>query len=111
MVHTVLHERGHQVHCAFDGESGVRIIDSGLEPSVVLLDRSLPGWPLSTTLHEMRQRLGSTPVLLFTGQVVTDEERQGVEEVLTKPLSTDELVFAVERWLPLDPPLDKNKAR
>jgi PAS domain S-box-containing protein len=99
---SLLRTRGHEVHTADDGEMAVQILDAGLAPNLVLLDRSLPGWPVLTTLHEIRKRVGATPVLLFTGQAPTDEERRSVQAVLTKPLSTDELLHSVERWLPVD---------
>jgi PAS domain S-box-containing protein len=96
----LLRARGHDVHTADDGEMAVEILDAGLTPDLVLLDRSLPGWSVATTLQEIRRRIGSTPVLLFTGQAPTAEERISVQGVLTKPLSTDELLHSVERWLP-----------
>jgi CheY-like chemotaxis protein len=80
----------------------VQLLDAGLAPDLVLLDRSLPGWSVTTTLHEIRKRVGATPILLFTGQAPTDEERRSVQGVLTKPLSTDELLHSVERWLPVE---------
>jgi CheY-like chemotaxis protein len=100
VVRTVLGARGHDVHAVEDGETAVAALEAGFVPNVVLLDRSVPGWSMTTTLREIGKRAGSAPVLLFTGQAVTDDERRMVRDVLTKPLSTEELVLSVERWLP-----------
>jgi PAS domain S-box-containing protein len=100
VTRSVLGARGHDMQAAEDGESAIRILDAGFAPDVVLLDRSLPGWSPAKTLDEIVQRVGSVPVLLFTGQTVTDDERRSVRGVLVKPLSTEELVSSVERWLP-----------
>jgi two-component system cell cycle sensor histidine kinase/response regulator CckA len=100
VAYSLLRARGHEVRTADDGEMAVQILDSGFVPNLVLLDRSLPGWSAATTLLELRKRVGPTPVLLFTGRAPTDEERKEVQGVLTKPLSTDELLHSVERWLP-----------
>jgi hypothetical protein len=103
VVRTVLGARGHEVHAVPDGEAAVAALEAGFLPNLVLLDRSVPGWSMTTTLQEIGMRAGSAPVLLFTGQAVTDDERRLVRDVLTKPLSTEELVVSVERWLPKQP--------
>lgn len=99
VVEVVLKERGHEVHLAADGISAVKAIDAGLVPDLILLDRSLPGWPVSVTLHELRRRTEGVPILFFTGQPVPTDECSQVEDVLYKPLSTDDLVRSVEQWL------------
>lgn len=101
VARVVLGERGHDVYVAEDGERAVAALDGGLVPDLVLLDRSLPGWPVKLTLGEIRKRVGATPVLFFTGQDVTKEDREDVQDVLYKPLSMEELVRSVEEWLVL----------
>ena len=59
----------------------------------------MPGWPVKLTLSEIRKRAADTPLLFFTGEDVTAEERDLVQDVLYKPLSMDELVHAIERWV------------
>ena len=95
----LLGERGHHVALAADGQAAVAALDAGLEPDLILLDRSMPGWPIKLTLVEIRKRNASVPVVFFTGQDVPPEERAQVQDVLYKPLAMDELVRAVEKWL------------
>jgi PAS domain S-box-containing protein len=95
----LLVERGHRVHIAADGAAAVALLDTGVHPDVILLDRSMPGWSAQQTVEEIRKRVPSTPIVFFTGQDVTGEERACVQEVLYKPLAGDDLVAAVERWL------------
>jgi PAS domain S-box-containing protein len=95
----LLTERGHQVALAADGQAAVAKLDAGLRPDLILLDRSMPGWPVKLTLAEIRKRSADVPVVFFTGQDVTPEERAAVQDVLYKPLSMEELVTAVEKWL------------
>jgi two-component system cell cycle sensor histidine kinase/response regulator CckA len=95
----LLGERGHDVVLAGDGEAAVAKLDAGLEPDLILLDRSMPGWPVKLTLAEIRKRHPNVPVVFFTGLDVTPEERAEVQDVLYKPLSMEDLVESVERWL------------
>jgi PAS domain S-box-containing protein len=99
VVELLLAERGHDVQVASDGESAVAALDAGLVPDLILLDRSMPGWPTKLTLGEIRKRVGRTPIVFFTGQDVNADECLEVQDVLYKPLATDELVRQVERWL------------
>src|SRR6185369_14070785 len=95
----LLGERGHEVALAADGQAAVAKLDAGLQPDLILLDRSMPGWPVKLTLAEIRKRRADVPVVFFTGQDVTPEERAAVQDVLYKPLSMEELVRSVEKWL------------
>ena len=95
----LLGEHGHDVTLAADGAAAVAQLDDGLRPDVILLDRSMPGWPIKATLEALRSRVGRIPVLFFTGQDVTPEERALVQDVLYKPLSMEELVRVVEHWM------------
>jgi CheY-like chemotaxis protein len=99
----LLGERGHEVALAADGQAAVAKLDAGLQPDLILLDRSMPGWPVKLTLAEIRKRRADVPVVFFTGQDVTPEERAAVQDVLYKPLSMEELVRSVEKWLTRSP--------
>jgi PAS domain S-box-containing protein len=99
IVTLMLRESGHSVHSASDGASAMALLDSGLSPDLILLDRSMPGWPVSVTLEEIRERHAAVPIIFFTGQDVTAQERELVQGVLYKPLATDRLLREVEHWL------------
>jgi two-component system, cell cycle sensor histidine kinase and response regulator CckA len=100
VVVALLLDRGHEAREAVDGEAAIGVLDAGLRPDVILLDRNMPHWPAARTLEEIRRRLPRVPILFFTGQDVPAEERAQVQGVLRKPPSSAELVRAVERWLP-----------
>jgi two-component system cell cycle sensor histidine kinase/response regulator CckA len=99
VVELLLVERGHEVHVAEAGAAAVALLDAGLRPDVILLDRSMPGWPALHTVEQIRMRVPAVPIVFFTGQEVTAEERARVQDVLYKPLASDHLVHAIERWI------------
>jgi hypothetical protein len=55
--------------------------------------------PSKMLLAELRKRLPGVPVLFFTGQDVSPEERSLVEAVIYKPLSSEDLIDTIDRWL------------
>lgn len=99
-VEQILGSRGHELRPAANGPEAVSLLENGLNPDVILLDRSMPGWDPKRTLDELRERVGSTPIVYFSGQPVPADERALVEAVLDKPASLTKLVSAVERWIP-----------
>jgi CheY-like chemotaxis protein len=99
IVALMLRESGHSVHSACDGASALALLDAGLCPDLILLDRSMPGWPVSVTLDKIRERCKDVPVIFFTGQDVPAQERALVQGVLHKPLATERLLREVEHWL------------
>jgi two-component system cell cycle sensor histidine kinase/response regulator CckA len=103
VVGLLLRDCGHRVHTAFDGRDAVAKLDAGLCPDLILLDRSLPGWAPKQTLDELRLRNRQVPIILFTGQQVTTEERGRVQEVLYKPVSNADFMRAIDRWLATRP--------
>ncbi|MFI5308250.1 MAG: response regulator, partial [Polyangiales bacterium] len=84
---------------AANGPEAVATLDTGWCPDLILLDRSMPGWTAQRTLDEIRKRAPRVPVLFLTGQDVTPEERARVQDVIYKPLTTEELEQAVDSWL------------
>ena len=66
---------------------------------LVILDRSMPGWPVKVTLYKIRERRAAVPIIFFTGQDVTAQERAQVQGVLYKPLASERLLREVEHWL------------
>ena len=99
VIELVLADRGHRVVAASDGQAAAARLAAGLQPDLILLDRSMPGWSAKITLHEIRKLAPRTPLLFFTGQDVTPEERALVQDVLYKPLAMEDLVQAIEHWI------------
>jgi PAS domain S-box-containing protein len=100
IVSEVLVERGHELRLAANGAEAVAVLESGWRPDVILLDRSMPGWDPKRTLEELRPRARDAAIIYHCGQVVPDEERAGVQDVLEKPVSVAKLFAAVEHWTP-----------
>jgi two-component system cell cycle sensor histidine kinase/response regulator CckA len=97
VVEEVLRLCGHDTQSAADPASVERYFASGALPDVILLDRSMPGFPVRTALALLRKHAPRAPILFFTGQDVPADERDLVDGILYKPLSLDELVDAVEK--------------
>ena len=99
VVELLLSECGHRVHTAVDGPDAVAKLKGGLAPDLILLDRSMPGWSPKQTLEEIRACDRSVPIILFTGQQVTGDERARVQDVLFKPVSNAEFMRTIDHWL------------
>jgi PAS domain S-box-containing protein len=86
---------GHHVTLADRGEQTVPLLESGLEPDVVVLDLNMPGWGGSETLRRIRSLNPDLPVILSTGrldQTAVDlaAMNNGVS-LLAKPYTLEEL--------------------
>jgi CheY-like chemotaxis protein len=83
------------MHFAHSGESALRMLDSGIEPEliVILSDINMPGMDGLTLLGEVKKRWPSIPVMMVTAY--GDDERRrratefGATEFLSKPVDFD----------------------
>jgi two-component system, OmpR family, response regulator len=95
---------GYQVRTAVDGYEALALAREAT-PSLVLLDRDLPGLDGVSTLRELRgiERLRDVPVIFLTATSDAAEmarlRAEGVVEVLGKPFRPRQLVQSVERAL------------
>ncbi len=62
----------------------------------MLLDRSMPDGLGETIIPELRRHLPNARILLFTGQDVEPEVAALADGVLAKPVTSDDLLRAVE---------------
>jgi two-component system cell cycle sensor histidine kinase/response regulator CckA len=99
VIDLLLRECGHRVHTAIDGPDVIAKLDAGLCPDLILLDRSMPGWTPKQTLDAIRRRNDRVPIILFTGQQVTIDERVRVQDVLYKPVSNADFMRTIDHWL------------
>jgi PAS domain S-box-containing protein len=99
VVEEVLRMCGHAALSAANASSVQQLFATGAKPDLILLDRSMPGFPVKAALAQLRAHAPQAPILFFTGQDVPDAERSLVEGVLYKPLSLSELSDAVGHWL------------
>src|SRR6476659_6192489 len=78
-------------------------LPDGVNPSCILLDVRIPGLS-GPELQDRLSELGSTmPIVFLTGyadvQTTVRTIKAGAEDFLTKPVSSDHLLAAVERAL------------
>lgn len=99
VVEAALRTLGHVAHSAFDEASVARLLALGVKPDVILLDRSMPDFPIQRALDQLRAAAPRATILFFTGQDVPAKERSLVDGVLYKPMSMAELGATVGRWL------------
>ena len=96
-----LEREGFQVHCAANGQAGLRIAQH-LRPDVITLDVMLPGmdgWAVLKALKEDRE-LAAIPVVMVT--IMDDRNRGytlGAAEFLTKPIDRKRLIEVMLQYL------------
>lgn len=100
----LMQQAGFDVTTAKDGETALQRI-SETEPSLVLLDISLPGISGFDVLEHLRkdERFTRLPVIMLTahGREVEKEKGMalGADDYITKPFSTQALVQKVRNLL------------
>jgi hypothetical protein len=99
IVSAVLGELGHIVVTAESATEAAELLDQGEPPQIVLLDRSMPGWPARRAVSEVRKRAAGARILFFTGQSVPADELELVDGVVYKPISIQDLEAAILRCL------------
>lgn len=102
-----LESRGFKVACAFDGETGKKLIEKK-RPNLIVLDLKMPkmnGYELLTWI-KVKSGIGLVPVIVLTsltkGSRKSDEEWKqslNVEDFITKPFQPLDLIKRVEKLL------------
>ena len=100
----LLELRGVTARIAASGREAVAAVQAGV-PDLVLLDLHLPGTTGWEVLRQLRRLAPALRVVIVTGSGVDrDVERQarevGALGVLLKPISVDDLLAAIRRFLP-----------
>ena len=101
MVASLLGTEGYEVVTAYDGDAALRRYVEE-HPDLVILDRKLPRMDGDEVVKRIRA-LGSTPVLMLTGERGTDERAKlldlGADDYLEKPFGKKELAARVRALL------------
>jgi PAS domain S-box-containing protein len=101
VIRRFLEIAGHQTVCASSGAKGLKLIEEGLNPDVILLDVMIPREEGETNFARLRAVSPEAPILLCTGLVQNDLAQQllqnGAADVLRKPFRMNELWYAVNR--------------
>jgi two-component system, OmpR family, response regulator len=94
-----LHECGHVVDHAGDGERGLEMARSS-EYDVIVVDRMLPRLDGLKTIEELRRQEDHTPVLVLSALGEVDQRVEGLkaggDDYLTKPYAFAELLARVD---------------
>jgi CheY-like chemotaxis protein len=100
-VTEILEEEGYQVLSVPNGAEGLRLLETGSRPGLILLDLMMPtmnGWEFYNQIHQHPQH-ASIPVVVLSA-VAEFQRRRGkldVAEILSKPIDISSLLAAVER--------------
>jgi two-component system phosphate regulon response regulator PhoB len=98
LVRDQLEHGGHRVIVAYDGPSGVDLIERE-NPDLVILDVMLPGFDGLEVCRQVR-RTQITPILMLTAKSAEIDKVVGLElgadDYITKPVSPRELVLRVK---------------
>ncbi len=94
-IQGMLEHLGHRTTTAGSGEDALALLESGLEPQVIILDMNMPGLGGAGTLPRLRALRPQIPVLLATGRA--DQAAQNLVQahpfvtLLSKPFGMKEL--------------------
>jgi two-component system chemotaxis response regulator CheY len=96
-VSDLLLARGYAVVVACDGQEAVELLESGLRPSVIVLDLNMPrmdGWAF---LRHLRGAAHSSVPVLVTSAAARERRPAGADACLEKPVEPEGLGAIVRR--------------
>jgi len=103
-VKTVLQKEGYEVIEAEDGEKGVAKAKAGDNPlmlNAIICDLQMPKMGGMDAITSLRKQFPSCPVIVLSGTATVDKAnilfKQGVIEVLSKPIENKALIAAVKK--------------
>ena len=107
----LLEKNGFKVHAAVNGNEAVAALEKG-EYDLVLMDVQMPGMDGIEATAAIRTREletgRHTPIIAMTAHAMAgDRERclaAGMDDYITKPINTAELLSAIKRWTGIQPP-------
>jgi PAS domain S-box-containing protein len=108
LVHRWLQRKGHRVTTCVSGEQALeRLETSGLAFTLCITDYNMPGMSGLTLARKIRARWPQLPIAIASGYI-SDELRQqapevGVDELVYKPDTVEELCRTIERLLKPEP--------
>ena len=103
-VKAVLKKEGYDVIEAEDGEKGVAKAKAGDNPlmlNAIICDLQMPKMGGMDAIPSLRKQFPSCPVIVLSGTATVDKAnilfKQGVIEVLSKPIDNKALIAAVKK--------------
>ena len=98
LINTVLGDRGYTVLMALNSAQAMTIIDK-LIPTAILINATMPEMDSFEFCPKIRQRLPLVPIIFMTkltkADYITRIFNSGINDYITKPIHTDELVARV----------------
>jgi DNA-binding NtrC family response regulator len=98
-----LSEDGHSVRVVPSGEEAIKLTDRGWRPDVVVMDVRLPGIDGLAAMRALRERIGTTPVVVITAfgslETAVRAIEEGAFDYLIKPFDLDQAVEILRRAL------------
>src|SRR5260370_19480570 len=98
-----LTDDGHSVRVVPSGEEALKLADRGWRPDVVVMDVRLPGIDGLTAMRMLRERIGTTPVVVITAfgslETAVRAIEEGAFDYLIKPFDLDQAVEILRRAL------------
>jgi DNA-binding response OmpR family regulator len=102
LLRELLERAGFEVNVARGGEEGLRALQAGLEPELVVLDVAMPGIDGWGVLERVRAA-SDVPVLMLTARTSELEKvrglRAGADDYVAKPFGRQELLARIEALL------------
>jgi signal transduction histidine kinase/CheY-like chemotaxis protein/HAMP domain-containing protein len=104
-ISSTLELHGLRVTRAGDGRQGIEALRAAPDIDLILMDVMMPGMDGYTTMTAIRQmpQFGRLPIIAVTARAMPgDREKSiaaGANDYVTKPVDTEELLVAIERWL------------
>ncbi len=96
---TLLEAIGYRVTCFASGEEAIAALESGLAPSMIILDIIMEGMSGIEVLKKVRGIREELPIIMLTGvdqtQTIVEAMRFGASDYLVKPFETEELEIAI----------------
>lgn len=101
-VAEVLRDEGYEVATAADGHQAIATFVT-FQPDLVITDLQLPGLDAADVLTHLKNLSPTTPVIIFTADVVIDARRKakrlGAQDYLNKPLNFTDMLLRIARIL------------
>jgi len=104
-MRTNLELEGYSVLDAGSAEEGMRVLEAGQQPQLILLDVMMPhtdGWEM---LQRIQERHGAIPVIMFSGQIdersAEQAEQRGATGFVGKPFDPQQLIDRAKQIVPV----------
>lgn len=101
----LLQKHGLKVLLSENGRQALELMETERQVDLIILDLMMPAMDGFSMLEQLRARVEyrMLPVIILTASTVEDDEKRcrlaGADDYLAKPVSIDELLNCIDRWL------------